>query len=54
MKFAEPNFEIAAFDPSGLLLSTSNRRLCDLSEKWLAIATAYLALQGENYKADWG
>jgi hypothetical protein len=54
MEFPEPNFEIAAFDPSGLLLGTSKRRLCDLSEKWLAIATAYLALHGENFKADWG
>lgn len=54
MEFAEPNFEIAAFDPSGALLGTSNRRLCDLSEKWLAIAAAYLALHGANFKADWG
>ena len=50
----EPNFEIAAFDPSGLLLGTSTRSLSNLSEKWLAIATAYLAAHGENFKADWG
>lgn len=54
MEFAEPDFEIAAFDPSGLLLGTSKRQLSDLSEKWLAIATAYLASHGENFKADWG
>lgn len=54
MESVESNFEIAAFDPSGLLLGTSNRRPCDFSEKWLAIATAYLASNGENFKADWG
>ena len=54
MEFAEPDFEIAAFDPSGLLLGTSKQKLCDLSEKWLAITTAFLASHGANFKADWG
>lgn len=54
MGIIEPNFEIAAFDPSGLLLGTSNRTLSNLSEKWLAIATAYLVAHGENFKTDWG
>jgi len=54
MRIIEPSFEVAAFDPSGLLLGTSHRQLCDLSEKWLTIATAYLTLHGSNFKADWG
>jgi len=54
MELAERDFEIAAFDPSGLLFGTDKRRLCDLSKKWLAVATAYLASHGENFKADWG
>lgn len=47
-------FEVAAFDPSGLLIGTSRRRLSDLSDKWLAIATAYLTRHGGNFSANWG
>lgn len=49
----ETSFTIAAFDPSGLLVGTSSREHSDLSEKWVAIASAYLAKNGESFKADW-
>lgn len=54
MDMTETIFEVAAFDPSGLLVGTSHRRLCDLSEKWLTIASAYLTKHGDSFKADWG
>jgi hypothetical protein len=48
------DFEISAFDPSGMLMGTRTRRTRDLSGKWLSIASSFLAKQSGNPKAGWG
>lgn len=53
MIMKQMSFDVAAFDPAGLLLGTSRRNFGDLSEKWLKISSAYLIKNGESFKANW-